>query len=54
MSPDHITAGVYNRDIHKQLARNLVWLRETSLLSEQNQYRMKYHARSYAQKKQNV
>ena len=31
MSPDHITAGTYNRDINKRLARSyMVWLRETS------------------------
>ena len=29
-SPDHITAGAYNRNIDKRLARNLVWPRETS------------------------
>jgi len=28
MSPDHITAGAYNRNIDKRLARNMVWLRE--------------------------
>jgi len=26
----HITAGAYNRNIDKRLARKLVWLRETS------------------------
>ena len=30
MSPDHITAGAYNRDIDKRLTRKLVWLRETN------------------------
>ena len=29
MSPDHITAGAYNRDIDKRLTRKLVWLRKT-------------------------
>jgi len=29
MSPDHLTAGAYNRNIDKHLARNMVWLRET-------------------------
>jgi len=29
MSPDHITAGAYNWNIDKRLARNMVWLRET-------------------------
>ena len=31
MSPDHVTAGAYNQDIDKRLARKLVWLRETMI-----------------------
>ena len=34
MSPDHITAGAYNRNIDKRLARNMVWLRETNSRGE--------------------
>jgi len=30
MSPDHITAGTYNLNIDKRLARNMIWLRENS------------------------
>jgi len=30
MSLDHVIAGAYNRNIDKQLARKLVWQRETT------------------------
>ena len=36
MSPDHITASAYNRNIDKRLARILVWLRETIKLAGVN------------------
>ena len=29
LSPDHISAGAYNRNIDKRLAQKLVWPRET-------------------------
>ena len=32
MSPDHITAGAYNQNIDKWLARHMVWLCETTRL----------------------
>ena len=35
-APDHITAGAYNRNIDKRLARKLVWLRETTITHDQS------------------
>ena len=32
MSPDHISAGAYNRNIDKRLVQKLVWPRETSIV----------------------